>query len=240
MAAEVGEKAAEKEATREEDGEMGEKETADPEKGAMAAEDEVEEKGATAAAKGERRPRLRRRKRTAKAKGEEKAEKEAAAEASGEKAGTPFKMSEAAARQSSVLGDMIDNGCAGGSIPLPNVDARALATVIKYCDKHAAAAAPVDADHGGGGSTAAAAETLEEWDRKLVDGLAQDALYDLIGAANFLDISGLLGATCQKVADMIRGYTVEQIRRTFNITSGFTKEEEEAIRKESRWAFDED
>ncbi|CAN6172332.1 unnamed protein product [Urochloa humidicola] len=154
--------------------------------------------------------------------------------------GKPFKMSEAAARLSAVLADMVDHGCAGGIIPLPNVDARALATVIKYCDKHAAA----QPNSGAGSSsstsvdTAASEKTLDEWDRKLVDDLTQDALYDIIGAANFLNIKGLLDAACQKVADMIKGKTVEQIRSIFDIASGFTAEEEAEIRKESPWAFE--
>ncbi|CAN6202690.1 unnamed protein product [Urochloa humidicola] len=155
--------------------------------------------------------------------------------------GTPFKMSEAAARMSVVLADIIDDGCAGGIIPLPNVDARALSTVIKYCDKHAAAAtAKPNSGAGSSSSVDAAApeKTLAEWDRKLVDDLTKDALYDLIGAANFLNIKGLLDATCQKVADMIKGKTAEQIRSIFDITHDFTADEEAEMRKESPWAFD--
>lgn len=160
--------------------------------------------------------------------------------------GQPFRVSEAAARLSVVLADMIDNGCAGGNIPLPNVDDRALATVIKYCDKHAAAEPGSNhgaADEGGGssssgGNTAASKKALDEWDRKLVEDLTQDALFDLITAANFLDIKGLLDASCQKVADMIVKKTPAQLRTMFRIANDFTAEEEEEIRKESPWVFD--
>nr|CAB3466880.1 unnamed protein product [Digitaria exilis] len=164
--------------------------------------------------------------------------------------GIPFKMSEEAARLWVLLADMIDDGCAGGTIPLRNVDARALATVIKYCDKHAAAAKPNSSSHhdaaGGAGSSSSSSlnatesekKTLAEWDRKLVDDLTQDALYDLIQAANFLDVKGLLEATCQKVADMIKGKTPAQIRSIFHIANEFTKEEEAEMREESPWAFE--
>ncbi|KAF8662159.1 hypothetical protein HU200_056353 [Digitaria exilis] len=81
-------------------------------------------------------------------------------------------------------------------------------------------------------------KTLAEWDRKLVDDLTQDALYDLIQAANFLDVKGLLEATCQKVADMIKGKTPAQIRSIFHIANEFTKEEEAEMREESPWAFE--
>ncbi|XP_037406806.1 uncharacterized protein LOC119269141 [Triticum dicoccoides] len=160
--------------------------------------------------------------------------------------GMLFKVSEAAARLSVLLADMIDQGCAKGIIQLPNVDARALATVIEYCNEHAAAAATAnpDANHGvAEGSSScnseASGEALKEWDRKLVDGLSQDALYDLIMAVNFLHIKGLLDAACQKVADMIKGKSVEQTRKMFGIATDFTEEEEEKLRKESPWAFEE-
>ena len=57
-------------------------------------------------------------------------------------------------------------------------------------------------------------------------------------AANFLNIKGLLDLTCQTVADMIKGKTPEEIRKTFNIKNDFTPEEEEEIRRENQWAFE--
>jgi S-phase kinase-associated protein 1 len=84
---------------------------------------------------------------------------------------------------SPLLADMIDHGCAGGSIPVPNVDARSLATVIKYCNKHVAAAKPSSGSHHGAAdgvgssssvNTVASEKTLSEWDRKLIDDLTLD------------------------------------------------------------------
>jgi hypothetical protein len=50
---------------------------------------------------------------------------------------------------SPLLANMIDHGCIGGNILVPNVDARSLATVIKYCNKHATAAKPSSGSHHG-------------------------------------------------------------------------------------------
>ncbi|XP_026385081.1 SKP1-like protein 1B [Papaver somniferum] len=44
--------------------------------------------------------------------------------------------------------------------------------------------------------------------------------------------------TCQTVADMIKGKTPEEIRKTFNIKNDFTPEEEEEVRRENQWAFE--
>ena len=160
--------------------------------------------------------------------------------------GMLFKVSEAAARLSVLLADMIDQGCAKGIIQLPNVDARALATVLEYCKEHADATATAnpDANHGvaegsSSSNSEASGEALKEWDRKLVDGLSQDALCDVVIAAQFLHIKGLLDAACQKVADNVKGYSVEQMREMFGIANDFTEEEEEELRKESPWAFEE-
>uniref|UniRef100_A0A453DQ95 SKP1 component dimerisation domain-containing protein n=1 Tax=Aegilops tauschii subsp. strangulata TaxID=200361 RepID=A0A453DQ95_AEGTS len=62
--------------------------------------------------------------------------------------------------------------------------------------------------------------------------------YVTIVAANYLNIKGLLDLTCQKVADMMKGRTVEEISKTFDIKNDFTKEEEEEVRKENQWAFE--
>jgi hypothetical protein len=66
---------------------------------------------------------------------------------------------------------------------------------------------------------------------------SQDALYDLINAADYLRIDGLLDAACKKLADMMKGKTSEEIRNTFNIPDGYTEEEEKKVRRDYAWAF---
>jgi len=61
---------------------------------------------------------------------------------------------------------------------------------------------------------------------------------DNVQAANYLDIKGLLDVTCKTVANMIKGKSPDEIRRTFNIKNDFTPEEEEQIRKENAWCED--
>ena len=54
-------------------------------------------------------------------------------------------------------------------------------------------------------------------------------------AANYLDIKGLLDVTCKTIANMIKGKTPEEIRKTFNIKNDFTEEEKAQVCKENQW-----
>lgn len=63
-------------------------------------------------------------------------------------------------------------------------------------------------------------------------------LTTILQAANYLDIKALLDVGCKTVANMIKGKSPEEIRKTFNITNDFTPEEEEQIRRENEWAED--
>mmetsp|Transcript_6882 Transcript_6882/g.874 ORF Transcript_6882/g.874 Transcript_6882/m.874 type:complete len:84 (+) Transcript_6882:248-499(+) len=78
-------------------------------------------------------------------------------------------------------------------------------------------------------------DVVPSWDSAFVD-IEQEVLFELILAANYLDIKPLLDLTCAKVASMIKGKSPEEIRRTFGIENDFTPEEEAQIREENRWA----
>lgn len=160
--------------------------------------------------------------------------------------GEEFEVEEAVAMESQTIRHMIEDDCADNGIPLPNVNSKILSKVIEYCNKHvhaaaaAAAASKAGSDDVGAASansTAASGEDLKNWDADFVK-VDQATLFDLILAANYLNIKGLLDLTCQTVADMIKGKTPEEIRKTFNIKNDFTPEEEEEIRRENQWAFE--
>lgn len=80
-------------------------------------------------------------------------------------------------------------------------------------------------------------EESDEWDVNFVK-VDQGTLFELILAANYLDIKPLLDLTCKTVAYMIKGKTSEEIRKTFGIVNDFTPEEEEQIRRENEWCED--
>ncbi|KAL2348637.1 hypothetical protein Fmac_002637 [Flemingia macrophylla] len=142
--------------------------------------------------------------------------------------GEAFEVEEAVALESQTIKHMIEDDCADSGIPLPNVTSKILAKVIEYCKKHVDAANPDDKPSD---------EDLKAWDADFVK-VDQATLFDLILAANYLNIKSLLDLTCQTVADMIKGKTPEEIRKTFNIKNDFTPEEEEEVRRENQWAFE--
>ncbi|KAI5596687.1 hypothetical protein POPTR_002G018700v4 [Populus trichocarpa] len=144
--------------------------------------------------------------------------------------GEAFEVDEAVALESQTIKHMIEEDCADNAIPLPNVTSKILSKVIEYCKKHVET--PKSDDR-----PSSADDDLKSWDAEFVK-VDQATLFDLILAANYLNIKNLLDLTCQTVADMIKGKTPEEIRKTFNIKNDFTPEEEEEVRRENQWAFE--
>ena len=136
--------------------------------------------------------------------------------------GEEFEVEEAVAVQSQTIRHMIEDDCADNTIPLPNVTARVLSKVLEYCKKHL-----VHKDDDA---------SLKSWDAKFLK--FHPTLFDLILAANYLDVKGLLDLTCQAAADKIKDKTPEEVREIFNIENDFTTEEEAAVRNENKWAFE--
>ena len=116
-------------------------------------------------------------------------------------------------------------------IPLPNVKSNVLQKVIEFCEQHlkepmTEIEKPLKSQN--------MADVVQKWYADFVD-LEQVMLFELILAANYMDIKPLLDLTCATVASMIKGKTPDEIRATFNITNDFTPEEEAQVREENKW-----
>ncbi len=116
----------------------------------------------------------------------------------------------------------------------PQVNETVLRKVLEWCDHH-----KMDPPSTAEDDTDSRKKTtdIEEWDQKFMQ-VDQEMLFEIILAANYLDIKALLDVGCKTVANMIKGKSPEEIRKTFNITNDFTPEEEEQIRRENEWAED--
>ncbi|GLJ36015.1 hypothetical protein SUGI_0722410, partial [Cryptomeria japonica] len=126
---------------------------------------------------------------------------------------------EAVAFESETIKNMIEDTGVESVVPLPNVNSK------------------MDAAKTSEETTAISELDVKTWDKEFVK-VDQATLFDIIQAANYLNIENLLDLTCQTVADMIKGKTPEEIRMIFNIKNDYTPEEEEEVRRENQWAFD--
>lgn len=117
------------------------------------------------------------------------------------------------------------------------------AQVLDYCEHHRGEPLPTsDADQSQD-ETRKRTTDISEWDQKFIT-VDQEMLFEIILAANYLDIKPLLWVNpialsictehrssfsdvgCKTVANMIKGKTPEEIRKLFNIVNDFTPEEE--------------
>jgi len=139
------------------------------------------------------------------------------------------------AERSVLIKNMLEDcGEVTDAIPISNVNESILRKVIEWCEHHKND--PVLADNETDDSRKKTTD-IDEWDQKFMN-VDQEMLFEIILAANFLDIKPLLDTGCKTVANMIKGKSPEEIRKLFNIQNDFTPEEEEQIRRENEWAED--
>jgi S-phase kinase-associated protein 1 len=146
--------------------------------------------------------------------------------------GEEFQVPKKIAIQAELIKTMAEGDPDAGSIPLINVKSSVLKKVIEFMKYHADNPSkeiekPLKSPN--------MAEVVSQWDADFVD-VDQELLFELILAANYMDLKPLLDLACAKVASMIKGKNPEQIRKTFNIINDFTPEEEAAVIAENKWA----
>ncbi|KAH8339962.1 hypothetical protein KR067_003827, partial [Drosophila pandora] len=124
------------------------------------------------------------------------------------------------------LGDESDNSV----LPLPNVNSVILKKVIHWATYHKDDPQVTEEDENKEKRT----DDISSWDADFLK-VDQGTLFELILAANYLNIQGLLDVTCKTVANMIKGKSPQEIRDTFTISNDFSPQEEEKVRKENEW-----
>eukprot|EP01033_Poteriospumella_lacustris_P005023 gene5023-3586_t len=148
--------------------------------------------------------------------------------------GESFDVPVAVANMSVLVKTMIDEDHddeEAQEIPLPNVKSSILAKVIEYAQHYISEPMyeiekPL--------KSANMKDVVQEWYANFV-AVDQDVLFELILAANYMDIKPLLDLTCATVASLIKGKNAEEIRKQFNIVNDFTPEEEAQVREENKW-----
>ncbi len=112
------------------------------------------------------------------------------------------------AQRSPLLRNILEDSGPEGQIPIPNMKKSILAKVIEYCE-HYKDTDPkpipqplVSEELSGNG--------VEEWDVRFMELDEVDDLIDLIVAANFFDIEGLIALCSAKLACFVKGKPIEE------------------------------
>ncbi|ONI10745.1 hypothetical protein PRUPE_4G065500 [Prunus persica] len=117
-----------------------------------------------------------------------------------------IEVNEAAAVLCETIKNMVEEGCEGDEISVPNVTAEILGKVMEWCNKHAK-----------GKETK---EELKEWDAEFLN----VDLYHIFIAADYPYNKELVALVSQKVADMIRGKKIDEIREVFKLKNDMPPE----------------
>lgn len=136
------------------------------------------------------------------------------------------------ASKSVLIKGMIDDSGVDEEIPLPSIKKSILTKVIEFCKHLNSNTAPeiekpLKSNNISDVTTQFYAEFVN---------LEQEILFEVILAANYLDIKALLELACAKVASLIKNKSIPEIRKFFNIENDFTPEEEAQIMEENKWA----
>ena len=117
-------------------------------------------------------------------------------------------------------------------IPLGEVNAQTLTAVLRWCDHHKNSRLPEYKDN-----EEIIGVSLDKWDKQFLESLDQKILYDIVLAADYLNIKPLLISGCKVLALQMKSRTPDQIRQLFNIKRDLTPKDEYQIQKENEWAF---
>ncbi|XP_053595666.1 S-phase kinase-associated protein 1-like [Microplitis demolitor] len=98
-------------------------------------------------------------------------------------------------------------------VPLPNVNSAILKKVIEWAEYHKDDPPAPEEDQ----NQEKRCDDISVWDSDFLK-VDQPTLFAIIRAANYLDIKGLMDVTCKTVANMIKGKTPDEIRKTFNLS----------------------
>ena len=142
--------------------------------------------------------------------------------------GEVFEIDGKIAALSGLLVDFVnedEDGDKGEPIPLANVTSDVMKKVIEWAEHHKDD--PTQEENEEERRT----DDISAWDANFMK-VDQGRMFELILAANYLKIDGLLELACDTVANMIKGKTPEEIRQTFKIKASSDNSQEQPVRVE--------
>lgn len=142
------------------------------------------------------------------------------------KDGVPFECLLEVAKMSQLVCETMDEENNGEDeiteIPIPNVSSDILKKIIDYCQhyKQVEPMTPIQTPL----RSPRLEELVQEWYATFVQ-VPRESLFDMVAAANFMDIKPLLDLTCLAVSILIKGKSAAELREMFNLNAEFSEEE---------------
>ena len=139
--------------------------------------------------------------------------------------GEKMQIAAKAAQRSQLVKGIIEDYPDDAEVPLNNVKSNILKKIKEYLE-HYADSEPKEIERPLASQNYQ--ECVDSWDFEFIN-VDLDMVFEIILAANYMDIKSLLELASSKVASIIKGKTPEEIRKTFNIQNDFTPEEEAKV-----------
>jgi len=153
---------------------------------------------------------------------------------------TSFEVDKKHAFVSNLVKTSLENDASASSLDIPGVSGPILEKVVEYINHHKGQEPPII-------EKPLRSKVLKDvcqdkWDAEYIDKIGENRqnLYDLILAANYMDIKSLLHLGCAKVASLIKGQPLEKIKEILDPKGGSSssttekKEEKKEDKKEEK------
>ena len=127
------------------------------------------------------------------------------------KEGTSFSVDKKWACISKLVNTIVEKDPECTEIPLVEINTKILEYVVNFINEHKGEEPPIVERPL---RSKLMKEVTNDWDANFIDqiGEQRSELYELISAANYLDIQSLLHLGCAKVAALIKGQPIDKIK----------------------------
>ena len=124
--------------------------------------------------------------------------------------------------KSDFLKDKIENSNKNIEINLPEINYNTLQKIVQYLIHYKEKEPqqipkPLSSNN--------LSNVTDEWDINFIKNMDMNSIYDLINASNYLEIPSLLDLSCAYVITLIKGKSIEEMRKIFNIECDLSDEQ---------------
>lgn len=136
------------------------------------------------------------------------------------KDGTSFQLLVSDATLSKLVAAALEKDASATEVDLPSVSTKSLRHIVAYLQHHKGIEPPIVQKPIR--SKNMKDNCKDEWDAKFIDEVDQEGrqhLYDLVHAANYMDMKSLLSLGCAKVASLLKSQPLNRIEQIINFGS---------------------